>query len=314
VLVAYHYQTKIEALKQYDKLGTASAYSCSLNSFKEFIQNVTRLNFSKLTFMDISPDLLTRYEQFMTKTKGNSITSVGIYLRALRSLFNDAIAAKDIEPEIYPFGRRKYQTPAGKGTKRALQSNELKALKAAQPMNEEQEKARTFWFFSFYANGINVKDIALLKWENIDDEKITFHRAKTINTTKGNSKPTIIFLNDISKEVLERYGSKDKSPKKLVFDIIADSDTAEKQRTKIQNFTRFINQHIKKMAVANGLPAEISTYWARHSFVTASVRKGASLELISELLNHKDLKTTQGYFAGYDNETKKELADSLMTF
>jgi integrase/recombinase XerD len=314
VLVAYHYQSKIEALKQYDKLGTASAYNCSLNSFKEFVQNETRLNFSKLTFMDISPDLLARYEQFMTKTKGNSITSVGIYLRALRSLFNDAIAAKDIEPEIYPFGRRKYQTPAGKGTKRALHSTELKALFAAEPQNKEQAKAKAFWFFSFACNGMNIKDIALLRWKDIEGEKLTFFRAKTINTSKGNLKPIVAYLNDYSKQVLEQYGSSDQSPKSLVFDILNDSDTAAEKRAKIQNFTRFINQHIKKMAIAAGLPADISTYWARHSFATTSIRKGASLELVSESLGHGNMKTTQGYFAGFDSDTKKELAATLMEF
>lgn len=314
VRIEFHYRQKIESLKSFEKLGTASNYRCSLNSFQEFIQTKTRLNFSKLTFMDITPDLLSRYEQFMTAEKGNSLTSVGIYLRALRSLFNDAIAVKDIEPEVYPFGRRKYQTPAAKGTKRALHATELKALFEAEPKNEEQAKAKAFWFFSFACNGMNVKDIALLRWKDIEGDKLTFYRAKTINTSKANLKPIVAYLNSYSLQVLEQYGQPAIDPKSLVFDILNESDTAAQQRVKIQNFTRFINQHIKKLATAAGLPADISTYWARHSFATTSIRKGASLELVSESLGHGNLKTTQSYFAGFDSDTKKELAATLMDF
>jgi integrase/recombinase XerD len=45
-----------------------------------------------------------------------------------------------------------------------------------------------------------------------------------------------------------------------------------------------------------------------------SVNKGASLEFMSEALGHSDLKTTQTYFAGFTNETKKQFADSLFDF
>jgi len=312
--IQYNYLQKIESLRALERLGTAANYTSSMNSFKQFIETKSRLNFSKLTFMDISPDLLTRYEQFMTKEKGNSVTSVGIYLRPLKALFNDALAAKDIEPESYPFGRRKYQTPAAKGTKRALHSTELKTLFIAEPKNEEQAKAKAFWFFSFACNGMNMKDIALLRWKDVEGEKVTFYRAKTLNTSKGNLKPIVAYLNDFSKQVLEQYGSKKRNPESLVFTILTDKETADERQAKIKNFTRFINQHIKKLAAAAGLPADISTYWARHSFATTSIRKGASLELVSESLGHGNMKTTQGYFAGFDSETKKELAANLMEF
>ncbi len=68
------------------------------------------------------------------------------------------------------------------------------------------------------------------------------------------------------------------------------------------------------MCEANKLPENISTYWARHSFATLSVRKGASMEFIQESLGHKDMATMQAYFAGFDDDTKKEFAKGLMDF
>ena len=90
--------------------------------------------------------------------------------------------------------------------------------------------------------------------------------------------------------------------------------TPEQIKPKVKAFTRFINQHIKVLAEQNNLPSEISTYWARHTFATMSVNKGASLEFMREALGHSDLKTTQTYFAGFTNETKKQFAESLFDF
>ena len=38
------------------------------------------------------------------------------------------------------------------------------------------------------------------------------------------------------------------------------------------------------------------------------------MELISESLGHSNMNTTVKYFAGFEDETKKEIADKLMDF
>jgi site-specific recombinase XerD len=59
---------------------------------------------------------------------------------------------------------------------------------------------------------------------------------------------------------------------------------------------------------------KVSTYWARHSFATNAIRSGATMEFIQESLGHKDLATTQNYFAGFDSDTKKQFAKTIMNF
>lgn len=141
--VAFHYQKRIEELTKNGSLGTASSYEMSMKSLAQFTDLKRSGRFSRLTFKEITAEWLRDYEKHMT-TEGKSLTTVSIYLRALRTLFNDAIAAKDIDPEFYPFGKRKYQVPAPKNTKKALTSSQLKALLEATPANEEQAKARDF--------------------------------------------------------------------------------------------------------------------------------------------------------------------------
>jgi integrase/recombinase XerD len=310
--VFYHYNETIERLKSNNQLSTASTYHLGLKSIRAFLLHSNGKEPKKLPFHEITPSWLTKYEKYMLTDLERSRTTVSMYLRTLRTIFNSAIADREINNEIYPFGKRKYQIPSVKAVKKALTKVQLKTLFDARPQNKEQEKARDFWFFSYFCNGMNLKDIVQLKGDDIHDDSIIFYRAKTINSNKGDIRPIVVYLHDHANEVIEKYGTIRKG--KYVFDVIQDSDPHIQQHKKVKNFTRFINHNIKKLAVANGLPEEISSYWARHSFASKAIREGASMEFVSEALNHSNLKTTQGYFAGFEDESKKKLMESLLKF
>lgn len=312
--VVVQYQNVITQKLNDNDIGTAQSYDASLNSIIKFLNFKGVLNPNKLSFFEITKDWLNEYENFMTTERKRSLTTVGIYLRCLRALFNSAIAENEIEKEVYPFGKRLYQISTSKGKKKALTNEQLKILFESIPATQEQQKARDFFFFSYACNGMNMKDIALLRYKDIKDGSINFYRAKTINTSKANLRPITAYLNDFTRSIIDKYGCKSTNPNTLVFDIISDTQNAQEQKIRINNFTRFVNQHLKILSESIGLPKEISTYWARHSFATNSIRKGASMEFIQESLGHGDLKTTMSYFEGFDDESKREFAQHLMEF
>ena len=312
--VSYHYSNKIEDLKAHKQIKTASNYDLSEKSIKEFTERIKNMNYNNLTLYNVTAKWLDDYEFYMIEDKHRSPTTVSMYLRALRTIFNIAIEEKEIAQKYYPFGKRKYQVPASKTVKKALTKGQLKTLYEAVPKTNFEQKAKDFWFFSYSCNGINIKDIALLQYKNIDSDKIIFYRAKTKRTSKRNLKPIIVYLNDFSNSIIEKYGNENKKPDDFVFNIISYENSAEEQTKRIQNFTRYINQHLKRLCKANDLPKDISTYWARHSFATNSIKNGASMEFISESLGHSGLNTTKNYFAGFDNETKRKFSETIMDF
>ncbi|RUA29238.1 MAG: integrase [Bacteroidetes bacterium] len=305
--VNYYYETAIAQFKKMGQTSNANNYGLALKSL---------LNYHKkdsINFSDVTVNWLKGYERNMVEVKERSKTTVSIYLRTLRTVFNNAISDKVISNEIYPFGKRKYSVPNPKGVKKALTDIELKALFEGEPSTIEQEKAKAFWFFSFVCNGINFADILNLKWKDVNKESITFYRQKTTSTNK-NEKPITVYLNDFSQNVIDEYGNENRNPQAFVFDVIdpkADPETKQKQR---KNFTRFVNQHIKKYSKSLGLSDDISTYWARHSFATKAIRNGASIEFVGEALAHTNIKTTIGYFAGFENDQKKAIADNMLKF
>jgi hypothetical protein len=58
-----------------------------------------------LSFKEISADFLKRYEKWMIEHR-KSITTVGIYMRTLRAIFNEAIHQEVVQKEQKPL-----QTP-----------------------------------------------------------------------------------------------------------------------------------------------------------------------------------------------------------
>ena len=308
--VFYHFDKEIKRNLKRNKINTADSYKCALKSLIDFMSSKKGLVGDRFPFGIITPNWLEDYEEYMLE-KGRSVTTIAIYLRNLRVIFNHAIDDGDINRDMYPFGQKKFQISEAGKVKKALNQQQLSLFFNAKTKTPEQQKAKDFWFFSYACNGMNVKDIALLKYADFDGDSFHYYRAKTFQKSKQKKKIDI-YLNDFAKRIIEKYGNKSRSG--YVFSILEPDMTAAEMTKQIKNFNRFINQHIKKIAKNNKLPEDISFYWARHSFATNAVRKGASMEFISEALNHGDLKVTKGYFAGFEDEAKRDFAKNLMDF
>lgn len=301
------YVEMINKLMAQCRVGTADNYKSSLQSLLLFKKN--------LRFEDVSDTFLFRYETWMLE-RGRSITTVGIYCRCLRAIFNEAIYRKIISLDYYPFGKRKYQMPVSKNIKKALKLQDIGKIYFYQPKQDKglEAKAKAFWLFSYFANGMNMKDIALLKFKNISDEFLSFERAKTIRSTRTNPKLITVYINDDIRAIIRKWSNWDKSRENYIFPVLKPGLTPSQQRDRIKEFIRDVNDGIKKICIETGIEEHVTTYSARHSFSTVLKRSGASIEFISEALGHTDVKTTESYLDSFENEMKKEFSNSLLAF
>lgn len=304
------YKNVIDGFERKKSYSTASNYRLSRKSLLVYADKVKK----PLSFEILTVQFLEGYESFMLDELERSETTVSMYLRALRAIFNQAIRDKLLLPEQYPFGKHKYTIPTGDKVIKALTKEQLTLLQNGIPKTTEQQKAKDFWFFSFYAQGMNIKDIALLKSQHIQGDSIQYYRAKT--KTAGKKKPRLIYIviNDYIANFLKEYRTESHLPTDFVFPIISKSLNAELQYKAVKNFTKFINQNFLKYAKSVGVNEQVSTYWARHSFTNTLANNGASIEFMSEALNHSDIKTTQNYIAGFEETRKKEMMQELMKF
>lgn len=308
--VLFFMKTYIEQLSKEGRSGTADSYKCASVSFSKFIKSKNR---KKLHFADLTPGWLNAYEKWMLNEK-KGLTTIGIYLRSLRTIVNIGIENGMIAQEAYPFGKRKYQIPAGQNIKKALPLADIKKIFEYRPTTEAEQKARDLWLFSYLCNGTNVKDIARLQYRNITQKDITYVRAKTARTTKKDLKKIHVRLLPEIKEIIERWGIKPATPETFVFGILSKSDSPEKELAKVRQATKTINKYMQRIGKHLDIDINMTTYTARHSFATVLKRSGVSVEFISESLGHKDLRTTENYLDCFEDDEKESQQRQLLNF
>lgn len=299
-----------EELRAEGRINTAKTFDSCKESFKKFGTNGKQ---KSIPLETVTPDWLNKYEKWMLR-EGKSVTTIGIYLRNLRTIYNIAIEDNLVPKSIYPFGKRKYQIPASENVKKALNLAQIKSIVEYEPVSESEARARDLWVFSYLCNGMNVKDMAHLRYSDIDGDRISFFRAKTKGSTKQQLKPVVVYLMPMSKEIIQRWGQPRLNKNSLVFDLIDLDTDLEKQAARIRQAAKTINKYMERIGEKLEIPVKITTYTARHSYATVLKRSGASLEMISESLGHKDLKTTENYLDSFEDDVKRDFQQRLIRF
>jgi integrase len=303
--ISIAFEEYISQLLGEKRIGTAESYKCAKTSIHKFKPN--------LIFADVTPELLRSYENWMHTNK-KSVTTTGIYLRSLRTIFNIAISEGIVSKELYPFGKRRFEIPTGKNIKKALTIKDISSLYHYSPIaGSSQEMAKDLWMFIYFCNGINVKDLCLLKYKDIDGDILVFERAKTIRT-KRRVEAIRVPLVEPAMEIIKKWGNKKVSTDTYIFPILKEDLSSERERQLIKQVNDVINANMKTIARTVGINQGVTTYAARHSFATILKKSGASTEFISEALGHSNLKTTQSYLGSFEDDQKKEMAKALTAF
>lgn len=303
---------RTDKLRGEGQISTAVITSCALESLKKFHPK------TKLDIADVDVNFLEQYEKSML-TDGRSNTTIGMYLRVVRTIYNDLIADQSIPKELYPFGHRKgqYQIPTGRNVKRALRHAEVGLIYNYQPKSEAEAKARDMWLLTYLANGINMKDIALLKFKNWDRQNnmIRFERAKTRRSNKGKAPVIISFVvtPDI-RRIISRWGNKSIYDGNHIFPILNNNSTPDDVYKSVYNAVKFTNKYMKAITKDLGITGKVRTYEARHSFGSILRNSGKSVEFIGESFGHSSIKTTQNYLASFEDSAKQEAAELLTNF
>jgi site-specific recombinase XerD len=286
--VISYFDHLIEKLTEEGRLGSANSYKDTRNRITEFKPDIH--------FQDLDYHFLERFEKYLL-AKGNSINSIGIYMRTLRAVFNKAIAEDLVKEELYPF--KKYKIKTGNATKRALtKADMLKIIRYKTEKGSSQWHSLNLFTFSYLTRGMNLKDMALLTWKkNIVGDKIVYVRAKTTNTKKTLD-PHIIKIEPEIDKILRRY------PKKsdYVFPILEPGLTESTIRHRVKNMLKKISADITEIAKDLKIECanQITHYWARHTYATTLKRSGISTAVISEALGHASEATTKAYLDKFE--------------
>ncbi|WP_282016160.1 tyrosine-type recombinase/integrase [Marinifilum flexuosum] len=301
-----YFENKAKELDAANKLSSAILYRATLKSLEQFDKNIS--------FSKISPKYLKAYENWMVSDdEGKTYTTVGVYMRNLKHIINRAI--KNRVTISYPFGsdKDKYQIPVSNNTKKALNLEDIQKLVTYQSDIPQEMQAQKYWIFSYLCSGMNMVDIANLRYKNIQGNSLKFIRQKTKDTTKVKTEIDV-FLTPEAIEIIDQIGCKNNKPEDYIFPILEKGMSEQEKYNRVKQHIKNTNKYMKKIAEKLEIDVKITTYYARHSYSTVLKRSGVSIDFIREQLGHQTTKVTQNYLDSFEDEQREKFTASLLDF
>ncbi|MEO6962226.1 MAG: site-specific integrase [Puia sp.] len=272
------------------------------NKARSIIQKLGRfVKCGSLPFDEVTPMFLTKYEQHLKTDVKNRINTIDKDMRFIRRVFNEARRLEVITNMRSPF--ESYKSKKERTQRIYLSEDELNKIESVTlPKDSQLSLYRDMFVFSCYAGGLRISDLLLLQVGYYDGTHINF-------TIKKTGSQLSIKLPEKAKAILEKYYNDKSRNKEFIFPVLKKgvSSDPEKLNQAISSATAYINKMLKKVALLAEVDKSISTHIARHTWATRALRFGISIDKVSKLMGHADIKETQLYAKIVNKELDKAM-------
>lgn len=269
-------KNQVKNLKSQNRTKTASIYETVQRSFSRFRHG------EDILIEKIDSLLIGRYETYL-KNNNVCINSISCYMRALRSIYNQAVS-RGLTVSKNPF--RDVYTGIDKTSKRAVNEDIIvKLYRLNLSEHSNLQIARDLFMFSFYTRGMSFIDMANLKQSNLKNGYIVYSRSKT-------KQVLTIKIEKCIEDIIAKY--KDLTIDNYLLPIYND------QNRNYISHLRTYNKRLKRLSEMMELKMPLSSYVSRHTWATIAFHKGISVQVISEGMGHENEKTTRIYLASMD--------------
>ncbi|WP_306354230.1 tyrosine-type recombinase/integrase [Flavobacterium sp. '19STA2R22 D10 B1'] len=251
-------------------VGNALVYKGALNQFNDL--------YPGLSIVKLDYNSLMGFRNFKL-TSGNERSTVALYLRTLRAIYNKAILIHKLE-DTKPFkgvfmglriksfeSRKKYIT------KRNVQLIENYFHKSLIT-----EKYTELWLLQFYFGGADLIDVYFLKRSQIRNGRILFKRSKT-NTNL----PIDLKITEKAQLIIDKYSFHD--DKEYLFPWRKDTNGYKTFRRNLQEFIIKIQKILEIEVLPDG--GNLGIKVARHTFANIAKNLNIEPDLIRELMGHE---------------------------
>ena len=265
---------------------TAKSYQDALNSFKRFSGR------EEIPYTYINKENLLFYQNYLEK-RGCARNTVSTYMRRLRCMYNRAVDAG--EAPYIPHLFKGVFTGVESKRKKALSLEMLHVLMMTPVEDIKMRKTQGVLCLMFLFCGMAFVDLAHLKKENIKNGLLAYYRQKT-----GTSIQVEIPVEALS--LLESLAEDITSGSPFLLPFLSGTRTGEAAYKEYNRTLSRFNHDLKLLARSTGVTLPVTSYTIRHSFASFLKEQDVSIEVISELLGHKSIKTTQIYLKSFSLE------------
>lgn len=289
-----------------------------IKKFQRFLAEQTGEGIIYLT--DLTIDLIDKYKTFCIK-KGNTKEGINKMLTplikaAMYATDNDLLSAKvsaQIKQSYFDLKERQYRSEVEDTDVRYLTEEQMQQfvdLYSKVKFNRTREIMDMF-LFAFHACGMRISDIATLEWSHIDWERQELSK----NLVKGKV-PHTIPLTAAAMDILKRWQEKNLN-KRFVFNLLYpafDTSNAAELDKKIKSKNRILQTSLNEIGNKMGLPFNLTMHIARHTFAVMALNRGVTIHMISRLLGHSSIITTEKVYAEFLPDTITEEVKTKLSF
>lgn len=261
------------------KDSTADLYRVVRNRLYRFWKGAS------LQWTDITAAMVDDFGSSL-RAEGLVVNTVNSYLSSFRALCHTALREGLPGPVCAPFAGLHLKRE--ETAKRALKIAEVnKVMQADYPGEPSLREALDLFIFSYLACGIPFVDLAYLTKKNIVGGEIVYYRHKTGALIRVGITPAMRLL-------LRKYGQKG-SP--YLFPILSAGKYGhEAYKAALRKY----NSLFVIIGARLHLSVKLTSYVARHSWVTKALRQNIPVAVISQAMGHTSEKTTRIYLAQLD--------------
>ena len=286
----------INCLRQEGRYATAHVYENALRSFTIFCGTEC------VSFSLITRENLKRYSSYLMSCR-LKLNTISTYMRMLRCIYN-----KGVDTHQAPYIHRLFRdvfTGVDTRQKKAIPINELHTLLYKDPQSEKLRRTQAIANLLFLFCGMPFADLTHLEKSNLEGNILKYNRIKTgtpMSIEILESASCIVSrLRNTHSAVLPEHPD-------YLFYILSGKNKRDDEAAYIeyQSTLRRFNNDLKSLAKKLRIHSSVTSYTFRHSWATTAKYRGVPIEMISESLGHKSIKTTQIYLKGFElNERTK---------
>lgn len=308
--VKEYFDTLIATLKDTGHHGNASCYSATLHILELFDNK-----FSTKIFAEIDIKYVKAFDVWLQKRecKGNTRK---YYLKALRSCMNKAIQEGEASDKTYPFGKGGFNISSldEETAKRYLTTDSMEKLKSTIMDNVVMERTRRLFLLSYYCYGISYIDMAILTSKNIvtynGGRYIIYKRNKTKEAKKV--KPIQIKITETIQEILDWFAANTPLIGDYLTPLITRDYKGERLYNHVRNHFSRHNSYLKELAKELDITdMKLTSYVSRHTMAMTLQDNQVPREVISQILGHSDLATTNTYLDSFGSSVIDEAVKVL---
>lgn len=252
--------------------GTAERYKTAKKHVSDYIKRTYKKN--DIPVKDVNHKFITGFEYYLKTVRKCSHNTAIKYVVNFKKIIRIAYANDWITKD--PFVNWKVRLK--KVEREFLSTDEIQQLLNTEFRTPRLEHVRDIFVFCCFT-GLAYADVKKLNKNDINkgiDGEYWINTARTKTKSKAN-----IPILPTAQMILDKY---EDSPY-LINDRVLPVLTNQK-----------MNAYLKEIADLSGIKKNLTTHLARHTFATTvTLLNGVSIESVSKMLGHRNLRTTQHY-------------------